>query len=304
MSAQIPTPPVRTRQRPTPTASATPSLNIELVPIDQLKRADRQLRRRKKKLIQAHAANITTHGYAPPLLALRSGDLIQGHDHLEAYHLLKRSHAPVIVVDDRPPEQVAAMKLWLERFEAAGDWDWEMVAAEFELICEIDPQWLPHTLWEAAEIDLALLRGGLGEEPPEMDDEGLFTGPACAISGDLFQWNTGHRLLVGNARDPATVSRLMDGRLAHIAAVDPPYGTTVSRISSKHLEFLEGSGMDTLPSPHTVTHHLGSLWALNARVGCYPTRAARNVPLRILPGHIDEPGATGHGPAQANGRFP
>lgn len=51
----------------------------------------------------------------------------------------------------------------------------------------------------------------------------------------------------------------------------------------------------TLPSPHTVTRHLGSLWALNARVGCYPTRAARNVPLTILPGRIDGLGATRHG---------
>lgn len=45
----------------------------------------------------------------------------------------------------------------------------------------------------------------------------------------------------------------------------------------------------SLPSP------LGSLWALNARVGCYSTRAARNVPLTILPGRIDGLGATRHG---------
>ncbi|MCA3727500.1 MAG: ParB N-terminal domain-containing protein [Phenylobacterium sp.] len=210
-----------------------PSPTLEVAPISQFKRGNRQLRRRKKALIQAHAANITTHGYAPPLLALRSGDLIQGHDHLEAYHLLKRSHVPVIFIDDQPPEQVASMKLWLERFEASGDWDWEAVAAEFKLICEIDPQWLTHTFWETAEIDLALLRGGLGEEPPEEDDDNdLFTGPACAMTGDLLQWDAGHRLLVGNARDGAVVAALMDGRLAQIAALDPPYSTTVSRISS------------------------------------------------------------------------
>ena len=249
----------RTRQRPTPAAPATPSLNIEPVPIDQLKRADRQLRRRKKALIEAHAANITTHGYAPPLLALRSGDLIQGHDHLEAYHLLNRSHVPVIFVDDRPPEQVAAMKLWLERFDASGDWDWDAVAAEFELICEIDPQWLTHTLWETAEIDLALLRGGLGEEPPKEEEEDEGPGPACAMSGDLFQWDAGHRLLVGNARDGATVARLMDGRLAQIAALDPPYGTTVSRISSKHPEFLEGSGMDEVQSQRFFEEYLAPM---------------------------------------------
>lgn len=239
---------IRTRHRPAEPQAAllTPStLAVEQVPIARLRRGDRQLRRRNKKLIQAHAANMTTHGHSPPLLALRSGELIQGHDHLEAYYLLKRTDVPVTFVDDRPPHQVAAMKLWLERFDAEGDWDWKAVSAEFEAICEIDAQWLTHTLWETAEIDLALLRGEVGAEPPDDEDEApLSVGPACAQTGDLLQWDAGHRLAVGNSRDPAVIARLMDGRRAQIAALDPPYGTAVSRISRKHREFLEGSGMN------------------------------------------------------------
>lgn len=77
-------------------------------------------------------------------------------------------------------------------------------------------------------------------------------------------------------------------RLKALAARDG--GVTIATISAA----------PSLPSPHTVTRHLGSLWTLNARVGCYPTRAGRNVPLTILPGRIDGPDATRHGASSGN----
>lgn len=242
--------PPRTRER-SRTKAPTSRAEIALTPLTALAMPARKLRHRKGDRIRSHADRIEEHRFDPPILALRSGEIIFGEDTAEAYRLLERSDVPVIYVDDRPPEQVAALRLWLERHHAEGDWDLDAVKAEFELICELDPEWLDATHWDMADIDLALQLGAMATGD-DGDDEALTEAdqPVVTREGDVWVWPTGHRLICGNARDHSTVTKLMDGATAHLLAADPPFGTSVATISRSHKEWKEGSGMS---EPQSIT---------------------------------------------------
>jgi len=101
--------------------------------------------------------------------------------------------------------------------------------------------------FETAEIDLAIdaVSGeddDLADEVPEADE----AAPPVAQSGDL--WCLGdHRLLCGDARDPAVYERALEGRGARMVFTDPPYNVAIDghvcglgRI--KHREFEMGAG--------------------------------------------------------------
>ena len=71
-------------------------------------------------------------------------------------------------------------------------------------------------------------------------------GPAVTRRGDL--WILGkHRVLCGDAREPADYARLMKGELAAMVFTDPPYNVRISghvqgRGRVKHDEFAVASG--------------------------------------------------------------
>jgi len=61
--------------------------------------------------------------------------------------------------------------------------------------------------------------------PPVIDEDEFETTPPVQPKtklGDLYELN-GHRLLCGNSTNEEDVSRLMDGKLAHMIYTDPPY---------------------------------------------------------------------------------
>jgi hypothetical protein len=84
-------------------------------------------------------------------------------------------------------------------------------------------------------LDFADNKPGPADELPEPKDQTI------AQKGDLFELG-GHRLLVGDARDEQAFIRLMQGRRAEMAFLDPPYnvkvhGHTGGRGRVKHREF-------------------------------------------------------------------
>ena len=69
------------------------------------------------------------------------------------------------------------------------------------------------------EIDLEKLAGGF---PARQDEVPELPAEAVTTPGELIELG-GHRLLCGDATDPAQVRRLMDGKRAVLFATDPPY---------------------------------------------------------------------------------
>jgi DNA modification methylase len=118
---------------------------------------------------------------------------------------------PVIVADHLTPEQ--EREFIIKDNTSGGDWDWEMLAMEWDADkleeWGLDlPELIDPTELEAEEDDFEVPNGGV-----ETD----------IVLGDLFEIGE-HRLLCGDSTDSDAVARLMDGQKADMAHNDPPYG--------------------------------------------------------------------------------
>jgi len=102
---------------------------------------------------------------------------------------------------------------------AAGEWDWDILANEFEMDDLLD--------WGFEEGELF----GFEQEPKEapearVDEAEELLEKWGVESGQL--WSLGdHRLICGDCTDKAVVDRLMDGEKAGAVVTDPPYGMNV-----------------------------------------------------------------------------
>jgi len=102
-------------------------------------------------------------------------------------------------------------------------WDEELLALELKELMEADLGFdVGVTGFTIPEVD-QLMEGLAPEEPGDPADNRLpddRLSPRCK-PGDL--WRLGpHRLVCGDALDPAVVSALMDGEKAEMVFTDPP----------------------------------------------------------------------------------
>jgi DNA modification methylase len=116
--------------------------------------------------------------------------------------------------------------------ENAG-WDRELLAIELQYLCELDLDFdVTITGFEMPEIDVLfgeLQTGGSGPDEPDPGDEVPEvdnTGPAVTRPGDL--WVVGdHRLICGDATDPAVYGGLLGSERAQMVFTDPPYNVPI-----------------------------------------------------------------------------
>jgi hypothetical protein len=111
--------------------------------------------------------------------------------------------------------------------ENAG-WDRKILAIELEGLIELETDFeITTTGFEMAEIDLAI--GEASSSEPEEDDQVPEADPKAPViskPGDL--WILGHhRLFCGDALEPQSYERLMDGEQARMVITDPPYNVPI-----------------------------------------------------------------------------
>ena len=100
---------------------------------------------------------------------------------------------------------------------AAGDWDYDLLANEFELDDLLD--------WgfDKKELDIDLWAGELPEDvEPQIDKAEELRVKWGVESGQLWQLGE-HRLICGDCTDRAVVERVMGGEVAGLTITDPPY---------------------------------------------------------------------------------
>ncbi|MGB8040232.1 MAG: hypothetical protein WCF39_19345, partial [Pseudolabrys sp.] len=130
--------------------------------------------------------------------------------------------------------------------EKAG-WDRSLLAIELQGLIDIGFE-IELTGFETPEIDLlldeALEAAGLA---PAADDHvpKKSNGSPTSRRGDLWVMGS-HRLLCGDARDPA-YANLLEGKTADLVCTDPPYNVPISGHVSgngraRHREFAMASG--------------------------------------------------------------
>jgi DNA modification methylase len=157
------------------------------------------------------------------------------------------------------------------RLAELADWDRELLAIELAELSELDLGFdLDVIGFGPADLDL-LIDGVHSESDPLADEvpEARSDAPPVTQPGDL--WRLGpHRLLCGDARDAAVISRLMAGALAQMVFTDPPYNVRIDGHVSglgrrRHREFAMASGeMSEAEFTCFLTETLGNLAAQSA----------------------------------------
>ena len=194
-----------------------PKLRVEYRSIEELKPYERNPRK-NDKAVDRMVASIMEFGFAVPVLARSTGEVIDGHLRLKAAVKLGMTEVPVIPCDGWTDAQVKAFRLMVNRSVTWAEWDEMALALELQEIQEADFD-LSLTGFNPGEIDGLLA----------LDDEERANAtpplPETPVSrpGDL--WLLGpHRVLCGDATSPEAVARLLGERGPRLLATDPPYG--------------------------------------------------------------------------------
>lgn len=225
------------------------NLAITYLPIDDLVAAARNARTHSPKQLRKLARAIKQFGFRVPILCDADNRIIAGHARLAAARSIAMRHVPVIRIDDLSPGQAEAFALFENRISDDASWSEATLAAIFHDLDGLDLDFeLTDTGFEMGEIDYLLasydVDGEVDDEPPLTPI--ARSQPAVAMVGDLFRIGP-HRLVCGDARDPASYSALLGGEHAQMIITDVPFnvkiGGNVSGLGKVvHGEFPMASG--------------------------------------------------------------
>lgn len=179
-----------------------------------------------KKQIELLAKIIKAQGWRQPItISNRSGLIVKGHGRLQAAILLGLDKVPVDFQNYASEAEEIADLTADNRIAELADMDADMLGG---ILSDINLEEFPIELSGYTEEELEELIGGIAEEDSaadDLDDEKEQPLPPMSKPGDL--WLLGeHRLICGDATDPATIDRLMNGEKAAMVHTDPPYGVS------------------------------------------------------------------------------
>ena len=146
---------------------------------------------------------------------------------------MELEEVPAIRLSDLSEEQVRAYIVADNRLAELAGWDEKLLSIELKALTEIELDFdIEVTGFNTAEID------GLIIGPVEADDDADLIpkidadAPPLTAPGDLWQLGA-HRLLCGDATDPRSFEKLLDGEAAqdglHGPALQRPYRRRVTR---------------------------------------------------------------------------
>lgn len=224
------------------------NVNIELASPKVLRPYPNNARTHTRKQIRQIADSITQFGFTNPVLIDDAGQIIAGHGRVEAAKLLGLAAVPTIKLSHLSAAEKRAYIIADNRIAERAGWDREILAIELQALIDLDFD-VELTGFEAGEIDLTLADAD-GSRREDAGPEDRIPEPAAdqvvSRAGDLWLLGS-HRLLCGDARDPAAYGLLLDGQKANFVFSDPPYNVAVNGHASRseqrrHGEFAMASG--------------------------------------------------------------
>lgn len=223
-------------------------LEIQYLPVDELKPSPRNARTHSKKQKALIADSITRFGMVTPVGVGPDNELVYGHARVEAAKLAGLKAVPVVRLDHLTAEERRAYLLADNRLALESGWNRELLALELKELEALDFR-LPALGFSLPEIDdlyRDLADADLdGRDSPE-DEIPDDSGNVVTQPGDL--WHLGnHRLAQGDARDPDLYSRLLGDEEIDVVFADPPYNVRIEDNVSglgkvRHGDFAMASG--------------------------------------------------------------
>ncbi|MFZ0603431.1 MAG: DNA methyltransferase [Roseiarcus sp.] len=222
---------------------------LETLPLDQLRPWARNARTHSRKQIRQIAESIRRFGFTNPVLIDAEDRILAGHGRVLAARELGMATAPCLRVSHMSAAEKRAYVLADNKLALNAGWDGELLALELKELMAADIDFgIDVVGFSIAEVD-QLIEGLAPEEPGDPADDRLpdpAQVPSRCQPGDI--WRLGlHRLVCGDALDPAMVATLLDGEKAEMAFTDPPYNVAIDGNVSglgkvRHREFAMASG--------------------------------------------------------------
>jgi len=187
------------------------------VKISDLKFAEYNPRKLSEKQHEDIQKSLTEFGFVDPIIVNKNKDrenvIIGGHQRVKVWGAMGESEVPVIYLDlilDKERE------LNIRLNKNTGEWDWEILQAEFEI-----PELLD---WGFEEVDFKLddSEGGESEGEDDIPDP-LALKSSETVRGDLYELGE-HRLFCGDSTVSTDVDKLMGSDNPLLMVTDPPYG--------------------------------------------------------------------------------
>jgi DNA modification methylase len=209
---------------------------VQIIPVSQLTPYKGNARIHSKRQIRQIADSIGRFGFVNPILIDDAGQIIAGHGRVEAAKLRGIAAVPVLRLSHLSDAEKRAYVLADNRIAQQAGWDREILAIELQRLIDLDFE-VELTGFSTADIDIVLDAAAEAQDGPPGPEDEVPDVPAAAATvsrpGDL--WALGaHRLLCGNALDPAAYQALMAGELAEMVFTDPPYNVPIDGHVSGH----------------------------------------------------------------------
>ena len=218
-------------------------LQIKYLPIGALKDNDRAPRTHNGSQRRKLAAGVRRFGQIAPIIVDDQNVIIDGHAVRDAVRDAGHDEIAVVVVRNRDPAEVRAIRLALNRIAADAKWDEDKLRIEFQDLIDLGFD-MELTGFDAVEIDVSLsigevTSGEVEDPPPEPEATPPITRP-----GDI--WIMGdHHVACGDCRDTDMVTALFGAAEAQMMFSDPPYNVQIDGFVAgrgRHREFAFASG--------------------------------------------------------------
>lgn len=229
--------------------SDTRPLKLRYVATSALSPHPRNARVHPKKQIARLKALIRKVGFRVPIIIDADNVILAGHGRHQAAVELGIPEVPVIAFEDLTEEDRRAFMLADNLIGEKGDYDREALRLEVGYLTEAGYE-VELTGLDTIEIDRLLGSELAGDRNADDIVPLPCAEPPITRLGD--HWHIGdHRLVVGDARDPEVVEKLMNGERAELVFTDPPYGCMIENNVSGlgkvvHGNFVMGAGQESL----------------------------------------------------------
>jgi DNA modification methylase len=222
---------------------------IKWVSPSALKPNPRNARTHSRKQIRQIADSILAFGFVVPIVVDENDTILLGHGRFVAAIDIDLNEVPVIVLEGLSEAKKRALLLADNKITENAGWDRKRLAVEFPELTELlieEGLDISITGFEPVEIDqIAIDFEENTSDPADTVESEWLTAPVVSKPGDI--WELGeHRLACGDARNAGNIDRLMSGKSAAMAFLDPPYNVRVESVVGrgriKHAEFAMASG--------------------------------------------------------------
>ncbi len=203
-------------------------LKIEYVSFDKLHPDPTNPNRESDAVLEALTRSIQNSGLVQPILALTDGTIIAGHHRFLAARKAGLDEVPVIFLD-LSIEQARLLNVGLNRIH--GEFDQELLGrllADLSSVPDIDPTLSGFDDNEIQQILKSLDDREKRDRPESFDLDAALEHetPGRVTMGDVWQLGD-HRLMCGDATEPAHVAALLGETKANMAFTDPPYNVAL-----------------------------------------------------------------------------